>query len=737
MSSNTTGITTTSGASAQIDIRQPYTTSNYLIQTESPNYPSRGLSTEDDVVGGIYLFSGNFAPENYAFCEGQTLETSKYPALFSVIGNHFGGNGTTTFALPDLRGRAPIGTGPAQGTGLPEVQLGDEIGRTHETTTSVSRHQHNVSGGGDITPEGAEQLSLNVVMPSLGLTPLIATQGVFPPRGISTNSFLGDISWFAGDYAPKGFAIANGELLSISENQALFALLGTTYGGNGRTTFALPNLQGRVAIQANAQYPIGSQGGFSETTLSTNTLTSHQHTIEAVDAKTTATGLGQPFNLMQPYLSITYQIPLNGSYPPRALQGTNTNENKNRLSMFPTLGGVGMTARNFSARGNATAEGQLLAINGNEALYSILGTTYGGDGRITFGLPNFSGRAVMGTGAIAEGYALGALGGRETHTLTDKELHAHTHSFSIPLLTTIEKEDSSIIKSISASEALINNGTVFSKNNNLTNHGVLKGSGTIASNLINHGTLSPGQSAGGITIQGSLTLVDPSRLSIELGGTDDGDGDRNRTDFDWVEIHGSAVLDGDLDLQMSDGFRPDPQDHFVIVRIRDDATGTFHGLEEGAIVYQDNKDDPTTALRISYRGGDGNDIALYGSSINISESDRSVTSAQANSHQWLYGSDNDSLLNGGSGKDRLFAGDGNNLLIGGDGNDDFIITAPSSSNIILDYTKDDRIILAPSDQAIQLVDQHDFTSLIVDGTHRADIYGDHRMLTPDHFSRLF
>lgn len=67
----------------------------------------------DAYVGEIRMFGGNYAPVNWAFCNGQLLQITQYPALFACIGTRFGGNGTTTFALPDLRGRLPIGQGPA------------------------------------------------------------------------------------------------------------------------------------------------------------------------------------------------------------------------------------------------------------------------------------------------------------------------------------------------------------------------------------------------------------------------------------------------------------------------------------------------------------------------------------------------------------------------------------------------------------------------------------------------
>src|SRR5437764_8196021 len=88
------------------------------------------------------------------------------------------------------------------------------------------------------------------IQPSLGTSFLIRTQGIFPSGNGSPVGSLGEITQFAGNFAPAGYALANGQLLSISQNTALFSLLGTTWGGDGKTTFALPNLQSSTPIGA-------------------------------------------------------------------------------------------------------------------------------------------------------------------------------------------------------------------------------------------------------------------------------------------------------------------------------------------------------------------------------------------------------------------------------------------------------------------------------------------------------
>ena len=161
--------------------------------------------------------------------------------------------------------------------------------------------------------------------------------------------FLGEIRTFGYDFCPLGWAAAAGQLLSIAQNTALFSLLGTQFGGNGTTTFALPDLRGRVLLAAGqgpglSNYAIGQQGGEETHTLTVSEMPSHAHVIpglstgqaatvreannnnNAVTVQSTAqsgtqstqsTGGGQPHNNLQPYLAMTTCIALEGIFPSR------------------------------------------------------------------------------------------------------------------------------------------------------------------------------------------------------------------------------------------------------------------------------------------------------------------------------------------------------------------------------------------------------------------------------------
>jgi microcystin-dependent protein len=102
---------------------QPYLGMNYIIALEGV-FPSR--SGQNPYIGEIIMFAGNFAPRGWAFCDGQLLPIAQYQALFSLLGTNYGGDGRTTFGLPDLRGRVPVGI--RTGTGLPDVRLGEQGG---------------------------------------------------------------------------------------------------------------------------------------------------------------------------------------------------------------------------------------------------------------------------------------------------------------------------------------------------------------------------------------------------------------------------------------------------------------------------------------------------------------------------------------------------------------------------------------------------------------------------------
>jgi microcystin-dependent protein len=164
--------------------------------------------------------------------------------------------------------------------------------------------------------------------------------------------YLGEIRLFPWSWAPRGWMLCNGAILSIQQNTALFSLLGTMYGGNGSTTFALPDLQGRASIHRGTGYVQGETDGEEQVTLTLATMPAHQHGFVgtsatadkkiptsntlATDTSATAdyyapdttpltispqtiapTGGSQPHANMQPFLVLNYCIAANGIFPSR------------------------------------------------------------------------------------------------------------------------------------------------------------------------------------------------------------------------------------------------------------------------------------------------------------------------------------------------------------------------------------------------------------------------------------
>jgi microcystin-dependent protein len=163
--------------------------------------------------------------------------------------------------------------------------------------------------------------------------------------------FLSEIKIVSFNFAPKGWALCNGQFLPINQNQALFSLLGTTYGGNGQTTFALPNLRGQVPIHMGNGHTLGETAGSTAVTINIQQMPQHLHFLQASSATansdtptntallggsapndlytgptslspliaSTVTNVGgsQPHNNMMPYLVLNFIIALQGIFPSR------------------------------------------------------------------------------------------------------------------------------------------------------------------------------------------------------------------------------------------------------------------------------------------------------------------------------------------------------------------------------------------------------------------------------------
>jgi microcystin-dependent protein len=140
--------------------------------------------------------------------------------------------------------------------------------------------------------------------------------------------YLGEIKLFAGNFAPKGWALCQGQLLPINQNQALFALLGTTYGGNGTTNFALPDYRGRAAVGVGPTYPQGTITGSENTTLTAANLPIHNHSepIKVSSSKATLNAPTSTSSIASPAITVNSatrdMLGYNVAAPNTALLGT-------------------------------------------------------------------------------------------------------------------------------------------------------------------------------------------------------------------------------------------------------------------------------------------------------------------------------------------------------------------------------------------------------------------------------
>lgn len=177
-------------------------------------------------LGEIRIMAANFAPQGWALCDGRTMQIQSNRNLFDRIKTTYGGDGRTTFLLPDLRGRAPMhrADGAALGT---------------KGTIPVDAARSNSESG---------RVALNFIID-------VADVDLFG------QPYLGEVRPFGLTFAPKGWKFCDGALLPLAEYTALFTLLEKAFGGDGQRTFAVPNLQEAYPFQPNNPEERGRRGG--------------------------------------------------------------------------------------------------------------------------------------------------------------------------------------------------------------------------------------------------------------------------------------------------------------------------------------------------------------------------------------------------------------------------------------------------------------------------------------------
>jgi microcystin-dependent protein len=432
-------------------------------------------------VGEIRLMASDHLPEEWASCDGQLLSRGEAFILWLLLGQTFGGDGMDQFALPDLRGRVPLRAAPthphAQAGGKETVTLtvADLPGHTHALRASDSdgtraEPMGNVwarsegRGFGDGAPDASmHALSLAAagsgqahenLMPFLGLRSIVSMNGRALEDTEVQDVYLGEIRLFASDQIPAGWVPCDGQLLPVSQNRPLFDLMGDKFGGSGGM-FAVPDLTGRIPIHRGPGRPLGEPGGEEAHTLTTNELSSHSHEARAASmpgddpspvgrswgvqsaglaytdgapdvslnaTAVSATGGGGAHENMPPFLTLQFCMSLQGEDPTFEFPSTQ-----------PFAGEIRLFPYDVAPVGWASCDGAILKTQDNFGLFTMLGSTYGGNGQDTFALPDLRGRAPLhsGQGPGLTARSLGEAGGAAIVTLTVANLPVHTHEVRV------------------------------------------------------------------------------------------------------------------------------------------------------------------------------------------------------------------------------------------------------------------------------------------------------------------
>lgn len=273
-------------------------------------------SAQSPMLGEIRVIAGNAVPAGWALCNGQTLSIATHSYLYTIIGTTYGGDGISTFAVPNLCGRVPMGAG--QGTGLSSYSTGNMGGSTTitYTTANLPSHTHTVTtknsndAANADTPSGtlpastssnayaasadgsmaSGSLSLTVgstgsgaaqnnMQPYLGLNYIIAIDGLYQS---ADEPYIGEIRLYAGSTIPSYWHACDGSSLTTAYYQYVYALIGTTYGGTA-TTFNLPDLRSRIPISqgtnSSVTYVRGTKSGEESQTLTTDQMAAHSHIV--------------------------------------------------------------------------------------------------------------------------------------------------------------------------------------------------------------------------------------------------------------------------------------------------------------------------------------------------------------------------------------------------------------------------------------------------------------------------
>ena len=629
-------------------------------------YPSRDGDSGGFPLGSIRTFAGNFAMGGQG-AEGQLLQISQNTAVFSLLGAMYGGDGISTFALPDLDGLTMIGGAPLEYFGRPPIG-------SSGITLSSDQLPASLGGGSEF---------IDNYQPSQPVTYLIREGGIFPsPEGGGGIDMMGEIVPFAGNFVPGGYLEAAGQILQIADHETLFQLIGTTYGGDGVTTFQLPDLRGRTIVGASPQLPLGATEGQADAVLFDGNL------------PVSVGGSGQPFDNQEPSLALTYLISLTGIFPSRD-GGVPDGQQ--------ILGEVMAFAGNFAPKGWAVAAGQMLPINQNQALFSLLGTMYGGDGQTTFALPDLRGWTVIGTGDVAD--AGDVLGNDNATVLSSNIPDVHVTGTSAPNIL-YGADGNDFLDGAGSADTMIgglgndtytvdNIGDVVTENPGAGTDTLLTGlaSYTIPANVENLiGTSANGQTLTGNALNNVITggagadamtggagndtyvVNNPGDAVIEnpVEGTDTV---QSSVHFQLATNVENLVLTGNADLQGYGNALTNTLAGNSGNNLLDGGTGAdvMSGGVGNDTYFVDSAGD--TVIENANEGTDATFTSIHlGLSPNVE-----VLVLQGSADLQGFGNNLANTLNGNTGNNLLDGGAGADRMVGGGGNDTYFVDDPGDA----------------------------------------------------------
>lgn len=444
----------------------------------------------DDYLGAIRIFTFGYVPRNYKICDGSRLTKLKYNILHKVIGDIFTYDTTddATFAIPDLRDRFVKHSGTAinlgEKKGRNEVTLSMEQMPEHNHKTKID--VDNSNGGDEITNQpknayinnkagvfskdpsentflgGISQENvgnsepLNIKNAHVKMVYAMCIRGIYPNGGIDNEGFLGEIRLWASDkMIPNGWALCNGDTYSIGANSAFASIIGSKYGQTSSGKPKLPDFRNRFATGASKFNEVGENGGNTNIRLGLNQLPQHNHKVQlAVNNDNISTevqipndafinkntgpfsaeinipatlgkvyqenrGGSEEIDITNKSLGLFYIISKTGSYNP--------NSENSYLGEIKMYAGYKTTTA-LDRSGLNYCHGQIISISTNNSLFSLIGTSYGGNGRVTFALPNLKNSIPL---CISNFNEIGKQSGTNSIKLKTENLPEHDHNVQL------------------------------------------------------------------------------------------------------------------------------------------------------------------------------------------------------------------------------------------------------------------------------------------------------------------